>query len=212
MKNGKYSNKRRGVATKTLVLALSLVLIVGCVVGGTLAWLTDTTANVTNTFTVGNIDIDLAETTGTSYKIVPGGITAKDPKVTVTGGSEACWLFIKVVDENNTIVDPSNNNKIVDWTVDSGWTAVPGHSGYWYRSVGTSAQDQVFNVLASGTPTDGTTGTNGVVIFSSAVTKAMVDTLNTNSPAIIITSAAIQSDNIATVTDAWSNLPSAFTA
>ena len=40
---------------------VALVLVLCCAVGGTLAWLTDTTDPVTNTFTVGDIDIDLTE-------------------------------------------------------------------------------------------------------------------------------------------------------
>ena len=41
------------------VAALALVLC--CAVGGTLAWLTDKTEPVKNTFTIGDINIDLSE-------------------------------------------------------------------------------------------------------------------------------------------------------
>mgnify|MGYP002657696211 FL=1 len=47
---------------KTLALVLALTLLVAGVVGGTLAWLTDRTAEVKHTFTVGDINIDLTET------------------------------------------------------------------------------------------------------------------------------------------------------
>ena len=63
---------------KTLALVLALTLLVAGVVGGTLAWLTDQTAEVKNTFTVGDINIGLTETT-TDYKMVPGNTIAKDP-------------------------------------------------------------------------------------------------------------------------------------
>ena len=56
---------------KSIALVLALVLVVGGVVGGTIAWLTDETEEIKNTFTVGNIDIELAETT-TNYKMIPG--------------------------------------------------------------------------------------------------------------------------------------------
>ena len=46
---------------KSLALVLALAMIVVCVVGGTLAWLTDKTAPVTNTFTYGDIGIELTE-------------------------------------------------------------------------------------------------------------------------------------------------------
>ena len=48
---------------KTLALVLALTLLVAGVIGGTLAWLTDQTDEVKNTFTVGDINIDLTETT-----------------------------------------------------------------------------------------------------------------------------------------------------
>ena len=67
---------------KTVALLMSLVLIFGVAVGGTIAWLMDTTKEVVNTFTVGKVDIDLTETGSTlntekdvyekSYKMIPG--------------------------------------------------------------------------------------------------------------------------------------------
>ena len=75
---------------------VALVLVLCCAVGGTLAWLTDTTDPVTNTFTVGDIDIDLTESDHLDLKMIPGRTITKDPKVTVKAGSEACWLFVKV--------------------------------------------------------------------------------------------------------------------
>lgn len=77
---------------KSIALLVAVSMIVGCVIGGTLAWLTATTRPVTNTFTVGNVDITLAETTA-NYKMVPGNTIDKDPTVTVRAKSEACWLF-----------------------------------------------------------------------------------------------------------------------
>ena len=49
---------------KTLALVLALTLLVAGVVGGTLAWLTDQTAEVKNTFTVGDINIGNEEYSG----------------------------------------------------------------------------------------------------------------------------------------------------
>ena len=79
----------------TVTAILMFVLVLSFTIGGTLAWLTDTTEPVTNTFTYGDINITLAETTEV-YKMVPGNSISKDPSVTVESGSEACWLFVKV--------------------------------------------------------------------------------------------------------------------
>lgn len=106
MSNGKFA-KRKGIATKTMFMILAVVLIVGISVGGTLAWLTDTTDSVVNTFTVGDININLAETTSPNYKIVPGGKSDKNPTITVVKGSENCYVYVTV--ENNVVL----NGKVV---------------------------------------------------------------------------------------------------
>ena len=83
---------------RTLALILALVLVFGAAVGGTIAYLTDTTDPVTNTFTVGKVDITLTETFNTDTdndgtndawkaQLIPGTTYAKDPVVTVTANS-----------------------------------------------------------------------------------------------------------------------------
>ena len=84
---------------KALALVLALALLVAGVVGGTLAWLTDQTDEVKNTFTVGDINIGLTETTA-DYKMVPGNTIAKDPTVTVEEGSDLSYVRMKVTFNN----------------------------------------------------------------------------------------------------------------
>jgi len=82
---------------KKLTIVVSLLLVMALSIGGTIAWLTDTTDAIQNTFTVGNVKIDLTETDvedndtplANSYKMVPGKTIDKDPTVTVEAGSEA---------------------------------------------------------------------------------------------------------------------------
>ena len=194
---------------KTLTMVLALVLVFALGVGGTLAWLSDDTDPVVNTFTVGDINIDLAETVNPAFDFVPGDVLAKDPKVTVEATSEDCYLFIKVIDANNTITDANNNNKIVNWTVDTSvWTAVPGHDGFWYKEVTKGAGADGFAVFTDGIAND---DKDGSVTVSTEVTKDMVAGLKTNKPTITVTAAAVQKDNVANVTVAWGYLPTAFT-
>ena len=55
--------RRRKIRNRRIAMTVALVLVVALVsVGGTIAWLTANTDPVVNTFTVGNIDIALAET------------------------------------------------------------------------------------------------------------------------------------------------------
>lgn len=172
---------------KTLALVLALTLLVVGVVGGTLAWLTDQTAEVKNTFTVGDINIGLTETT-TDYKMVPGNTIAKDPSVTVKANSEACWLFVKVT-ESTDLKD------FITYAIAEGWTALPGVDGVYYREVPTSAADQTFSVLA-----------DDAVTVKSDVTRTMLETAKTDAPTLTFKAYAIQRDHFATADAAWAEV------
>lgn len=190
---------------KSFALILALVLVVTAVAGGTIAWLTATSGTVTNTFTVGDIEISLAETTGETYKIIPGSVAAKDPKVSVTADSEACYLFVRIQETNNTM--PNSTEKLVNYTVNSGWTPVPNQTGYYYREVSaTDAKTGVSYYVFAGN----TTYANGYVSYNENITKNQVT--ESNKPVITITAAAIQSENIQDVATAFSKLPTEFTA
>ena len=116
---------------KAWLSALAVVLVLCCAVGGTLAWLTQKTDAVVNTFTVGDINITLTETER-EYKMVPGNTIDKDPIVTVQAGSEACWLFMKV--EKSATFDT-----FVTCAMATGWTALAGPEGVYYRQVDAAA-------------------------------------------------------------------------
>lgn len=180
------ANRRRGVSTRAFVALLALVLVIGCVAGGTVAWLVATTDSVTNTFTYGDINITLAETTGPDYKIIPGKDIEKDPKVTVTAGSEACWLFVKV-EKTGTFVDGK-----VTYAIADGWTKLTGTNipeSVYYREVGAATTDQEFNVLK-----------DNKITVSSELTKTEIPT----APATLtFTAYAVQKDGIANVETAW---------
>ncbi len=97
--------------SKALLLTLCAVLLVAASVLGTMAYLTSSDT-VTNTFTVGKVEIKLDETdvtnpTGSrvqanSYKLMPGTTYTKDPTVTVLKGSEESYVRMKVTFNNAT--------------------------------------------------------------------------------------------------------------
>ena len=87
--------------SKVLLTLLCAVALVVTSVFGTLAYLTDN-EKVTNTFTVGLVDITLEETdiksggkttTGNAYHLLPGHTYTKDPTVTVEAPSEDCYVL-----------------------------------------------------------------------------------------------------------------------
>ena len=101
---------------KKLVTVLALVLVIAMSVVGTYAYLTSHDT-VTNTFTVGNVAINLDEAAANAdgslvykddgqtladrvkandYKLLPGHNYAKDPMVTVLKGSESSYVKMTV--------------------------------------------------------------------------------------------------------------------
>lgn len=183
--------KFRELSGKLVVAMLAVTLLIGCAIGGTVAWLTAKTDPVVNTFTYGDINITLAETTGTNYKIIPGVDITKDPKVTVNANSEACWLFIKV-EEEGTFVE----NKVT-YSIATGWTQGDGTkipSDVYYRSVTASNADQPFGVLS-----------DDKITVSEELTKAEINNLNgaAKTPKLTFTAYAVQKDGFDTAAAAW---------
>lgn len=178
---------------KNLALVICLVLVTALVsVGGTIAWLTDSTEKVENTFTVGNIDIELDESDDLDLKMVPGTVITKDPYVTVKGGSEACWVFVKVEEHNNL-------DYFITYTIDSTWTQLEDGSDVYYKQVAAADADQVIKVL-----------TNDKVSVNDKVSKDDMNELETLSedkyPKLSFTAYAIQQAKFDTAAAAWAEL------
>lgn len=168
-------------AKKTILMLLCAVLLVTASVTGTMAYLS-ADDSVENTFTIGNVTIDLKEydvypetgkknpasttDTGlTDIKLVPGRTIEKNPFVTVTGGSEKCWLFVKV--ENGLAAfedkDATIESQILKEDADGNavWTKLEGAAGVYYKVVDADDENQVFDVFTSVTIADNANeGTN----------------------------------------------------
>lgn len=169
---------------KIFIVAMSLVLVIATAVGTTLALLTDRTATVKNTFTVGDVQITLTETTGNSYKLVPRAVITKDPKVTVEANSENCWLFVKI--DKSTGLDTLFTVK-----VDAGWTALDGQTGVYYREVTSSTTAQDFFVITD----------NKITVKD--VTSAVLQEAAKNEISLSFTAYACQKEGISTAAAAW---------
>ena len=175
---------------KALFIMLSAALIVCATVAGTLAWLTDKTEPVVNTFTVGDINITLTESDNLDLKMVPGKDISKDPKVTVKAGSEACWLFVKVEKSGNF-------DSFMTFEIANGWTELTEGSGVYYRNVGDKsadgATDELFPVISG-----------NKVTVKNTVTKADLNGLTEATyPTLTFTAYAVQKDGINDATTAW---------
>lgn len=101
---------------KAVLLVICAFALVTAAVFGTLAYLTDQT-EVVNTFTVGNVSIELDEAVvdpdgnpvdededgkpdrtneGNEYHLIPGQTYTKDPTMTVLAGSDAAYIRMRV--------------------------------------------------------------------------------------------------------------------
>lgn len=183
---------------KTLITILATVLVCCCMIGGTLAWLFDQTNTVTNTFTVGNVNIKLTEVnyadssnpldaTGSdqtqSFKMIPGSTIDKKAEVTVLAGSEACYVYVKIA-ENDT-------GNVINWTIADGWTQLDGVSGVYYRTQSDLSSDSSVDATYSVFKDDKVT-----------VSENLLQS-DTSNPTIAITAYAIQSANTGTAKEAW---------
>ena len=186
--------KFRELSGKLVVAMLAVTLLIGCAIGGTVAWLTAKTDPVVNTFTYGDINIELTETKpeNKQAKIIPGVNIEKDPKVTVKKDSEACWLFVKV-EKVGTFVEGKVTYSIADgWTQGDG-TNIPAN--VYYREVGAVTADTDFAVLR-----------DNKVTVSDTLTKE--DIKNITNPTLTFTAYAVQKENIDNAADAWAKVPS----
>jgi flagellar basal body-associated protein FliL len=186
----KHYEKRRSVSGRLFVLMLALVLVLGCAVGGTVAWLVAKTEPVVNTFTYGDINITLTETkpANRQAKIIPGVDIEKDPKVTVKADSEACWLFVEVKEEGTFVA-----NKVT-YSVDDGWTKGDGTKipeNVYYRAVDAVTTDTDFAVLK-----------DNKICVSEELTKSDIQSITTQ-PKLTFTAYAVQKDGMDTAAAAW---------
>lgn len=193
---------------KTFVIALCLALVVAFAAGGAIAWLTDTTDSVTNTFTVGNVKLDLYEHNADgeevkqlSFKMIPGTTATKDPTVEVQKGSEECYVFVRVTETNNDL--SNNRGKLVIYEIADGWVALPGVDGvYYYNTTVTPTDADVTLQVLKG-------DNGGTITFNGEITQDDMDAITaapTTAPTLTFTAYAVQAAGSSTAVDAWAKI------
>ena len=183
---------RSNLTAKSLALILTVFLILGGVVGSTVAWLIANSDPVVNTFTYGDINIDLEETdtelddddddNTNEYEMMPGQEIVKDPKITVKAGSEANWLFVKLEKSENF-------DTFMEYEMAEGWTLLEGTENVCFRLVteeDAAETDAVFEVIK-----------DNKVTVKEDVTKEMLNALDPEGeeasyPTLTVTAYAVQ--------------------
>jgi hypothetical protein len=192
---------------KLQITIVCLSVILCTLVTGTIAWLTDKTDPVTNTFTPSNISISLTEENkGDNYnfQMIPGKTYAKDPKVTVTTDIP-CYVFVKV--EENLGAWDNTGKSFADYftysviTGTNDWNKLADVDGVYYREVTSSGS---FYVLSGNGEY-----INGAVTVKNTVTKADMDKLyvaGAEKPTLTFTAYAIQQEGFGTAELAWAEI------
>lgn len=204
--------------SKALLLTLCAVLLVAATIFGTMAYLTSTDT-VTNTFTVGKVNIKLDEAKanpdGTlvegaervkanEYKLLPGHTYNKDPMVTVLSGSESSYVKMTVTfskaNELDAIFAPDGANltSIFNGYDAANWIAKGNTKGadntrtyeFWYKeAVAAPTADVALDALF-----DSITVPGEITNEQLATIEGMTITVNAY---------AIQADGFADAAAAW---------
>ena len=147
---------------KKVLSIVAVVLVLCCAIGGTLAWLTDKTDEVKNTFSPSDINITLTETPNTdtdndgkadAWKadMIPGFSYTKNPVVTVEDDSVDCYLFVKFEEKGNPATYLTYTSTL---TAANGWTQGDGTSipsNVWDRVVKAGDTTKSWNLLDGNT-------------------------------------------------------------
>ena len=220
---------------RTIAVLVAVSLMVGCVIGGTLSWLTSKTENVTNVFTTSDINVELKEheydpeknellldketTKGDNdFKMIPGWTIPKDPWVTVKANSEDCYVFLKVEEKGgNVTVDGVTHNfdSFIHYDIDpNNWTQLTDGdndevAGVYYCVAQDITNDRNIKVLGY-TDNQGTFHNNQVYV-KETVTKEMMNAVTeATKPTLTFTAYASQmyKNNTETfeVYEAWMNI------
>ena len=176
-----------------VVLAALLVLVLG-IVGTTLAWLTDKTTDLTNTFEYAKVscevleDVDKYETRKSNVRIKNTGNTDAYIRATyvVTYRDNTASILYETLSNGNWDVDLSNKINTDSW--------VRGTDGYWYckTPVAPGAETpELFNAPING---------NGTFLNDGRSNEQAITYVE-------ILATAIQSQPVNAVNEAWPNNP-----
>ena len=138
--------KKKSVSMKAVALLLVVILLIGCTIGGTIAYLMTNTKPVVNTFVAGDIgELTLSESDTDpdtedvqhNYLVIPGVDIKKDPKVSFSGHNVDAYVFLKVEaagwnvssDHTNFGMYYLDSQGALNWDIADGWDYVKEDNG-----------------------------------------------------------------------------------
>lgn len=175
--------KRKPRINKAAVLLTAAVLLIGTVVGSTVAYLIAQTDAVENTF-------EYAKVSCTVKEDFNGGNTKKNVQITNTGSTNAyirATYVVNWLDSNGNIAASVPEGYRYDLTENPGGEWTKGNDGYFYY-------------LTPAAPGDSTPGS----LLTCTVTRPENPEYTLS---VEILATAIQSEPASAVTEAWGNTP-----
>ena len=220
---------KKNVSMKVVVLLLAVVLLIGCVAGGTLAYLMAKSSTVTNAFVVGDIgdlklyenNVEITTATTNSFTIIPGKDITKDVAVsysfTVKEGYDdvPVYVFVKVGatgwtvgTDNKTYTVSKDNQTLLSWSIADSWQFVTKETdGSMVYSCAVAADASLTNASVIAALTG--EGNTGHIEVSSEITKANISEVSSTAGNITFTAYAIQQDGFADAAAAWAQAKTA---
>ena len=174
---------------KRIIIAIVVALcIIVAGVGTAIAYFSSVSGPVVNTFTVGNVELELTETTGETYQLLPGATVNKDPLVTVLKGSEESYVYVKL-DRSGDL------DSLVNYQLEDGWHLLGGYDGVYYRQVEYAAVNMKYSVFK-----------NNEMTVKDDITKERMAQIDEESCAMVVTAYAIQTTAVESPAEGWRNL------
>ena len=177
---------KKKMTTTALAVALAVLLLIG---GGTFAYLQSTTGDVKNNFKTNQVTVDLSETTGSDYDIIPGTTEKKDPTVKINATVDA-YVYVEVTD---------TTKGLVGYEIADGWTKLDGYDSVYYREVTGSTAEQSFPVLKNNQVTYDAALENSDMLTASGKLKTGI--------ALTFKARAMQKEGFTDAKAAYENVP-----
>ena len=179
------------ILSRKWLLVTALVLSMATAISGTLAYLTST-ETATNTFTVGNVNIDLTEPSWNPDEmptLLPGVEIPKDPQITNEGNTDA-WVWME-------IAVPTDLMSYIDWDTTE-WTMVNPATVSGNNTIVTMKRGDKLE------PGDTTVPVFTQILLDSAI-KQMPASLGNGTVDIVVSAYAIQDAPFTTIDDAMAS-------
>lgn len=202
---------------RTMIFITAMVLLFAIVTGSTLAYMTQTTETVKNTFTYGSVVIALDEgkvdtstgkhidsgatrVTENSYRLYPGSVYDKDPTIYVGNAkgsieSEDCYLFVKVVNPIKAL-EADGDTTIAKQMEALGWVELDATNGIYYYDGVKQGKNDTTKTVSNG---------ETIKVFNTVTINPKATFSGSYNP-VTVTAFAVQAEGFSSANEAWTKL------